>query len=143
IKNLSVVNVAPFAGDTLLYAKELNTVVDVMSVISGDQIRIRKVIVDNAVINCLVNAEGKANWDIAKPSTGPATASEPGKFKANLNYYAIKNSHIVYDDKTLPFRLVLEDMNHEGKGDFTQDLFTLSTHTESARTTMNYGGMDY
>jgi hypothetical protein len=143
INNLSVINVQPFAGDTLLYAKELNTVVDVMSVISGDQIRIRKVIVDNAIINCLVNAEGKANWDIAKPSTGPATASEPSKFKANLNYYAIKNSHIVYDDKTLPFRLVLEDMNHEGKGDFAQDLFTLSTHTESARTTMNYGGMDY
>ena len=143
INNLSIVNVAPFQGDTLLFAKDFNTVVDVMSVISGDQIRIRKVIVDNAIVNCLVNAEGKANWDIAKPSAGPETASEPSAFKANLNYYAIKNSHIVYDDKTLPFRIVLEDMNHEGNGDFTQDLFTLSTHTESARTTMNYGGLDY
>jgi len=143
INNLSVINVAPFEGDTLLYAKEFTTVVDVMSVISGDQIRIRKVIIDNAIVNCLVNAEGTANWDIAKPSTGPETASESSAFKANLNYYAIKNSRIVYDDKTLPFRLVLEEMNHEGNGDFTQDLFTLSTHTESARTTMNYGGLDY
>src|SRR5436189_15527 len=83
-----------------------------------------KIIIDDAIVNCLVNAEGKANWDIAKPSTGPATASEPSAFKANLNYYAIKNSRIVYDDKTLPFRLVLEEMNHEGSGDFTQDLFT-------------------
>ena len=143
INNLSVVNVAPFEGDTLLYAKEFNTVVDVMSVISGDQIRIRKVVVDNAVVNCLVNAEGKANWDIAKPSAGPATASEPSSFEAHLNYYAIKNTHLVYDDRTMPFRIELEEMNHEGKGDFTQDLFILSTHTESARATMNYGGVDY
>jgi hypothetical protein len=143
LNKLSVINIEPFAGDTLLYAKDFNIVVDVMSVISGDQIRIRKVIIDNAIINCLVNEEGKANWDIAKPSTTTETASEPSAFKANLNYYAIKDSRIIYDDRTMPFRIVLEEMNHEGSGDFTQDLFTLSTHTESIRTTMNYGGLDY
>ncbi|MCX6275396.1 MAG: AsmA family protein [Bacteroidetes bacterium] len=143
ISGLSVINAKPFEGDTLLYTKELQIVVDVMSVISGDQVRIRKVVLENAVVNCLVNEEGKANWDIAKPSSEPQSASAPSAFKANLNYYAIKNAHIVYDDRTMGFRLVLEEMNHEGKGDFTQDLFLLSTHTEAARATMNYGGMDY
>ena len=98
ITNLSVINIKPFEGDTLLYAKDFNAVVDLMSVISGDQIRIRKVLIDQTVINCLVNEQGKANWDIAKPSTGPQKASEPSSFKANLNYYAIKNARIVYDD---------------------------------------------
>ncbi|CAN5534681.1 AsmA-like C-terminal region-containing protein [soil metagenome] len=143
ISNLSVVNAKPFEGDTLIFTKDFLVVVDVMSVISGDQVRIRKVVLENSVINCLVNAEGKANWDIAKPSTEPQKASEPSSFKANLNYYAIKNAHIVYDDRTMGFRMVLEEMNHEGKGDFTQDLFVLSTHTESARASMNYGGVDY
>lgn len=143
ISDLSVVNMKPFEGDTLTYAKQLNVVVDLMSVISGDQIRIRKVLLENAVINCLVNADGKANWDIAKPSAEPQASGESSAFKAKLNYYAIRNAHIVYDDRTLGFRLVLDEMNHEGKGDFTQDLFTLSTHTECARATMNYGGLDY
>jgi len=143
ISDLSVINIKPFEGDTLIYSKEMSAVVDVMSVISGDQVRIRKIIVDRAVINALVNEEGKANWDIAKPSNEPQKASEPSSFKANLNYYAIKNTRIVYDDRTMPFRMVLDDMNHEGKGDFTQDLFVLSTHTEVARATMNYGGVDY
>ncbi|MEO8085438.1 MAG: AsmA-like C-terminal region-containing protein [Bacteroidota bacterium] len=143
ISNLSVINAKPFEGDTLIFTKDFLVVVDVMSVISGDQVRIRKIVLENSVINCLVNKDGKANWDIAKPSTEPQKASQPSSFKANLNYYAIKHAHIVYDDRTMGFRMVLEEMNHEGKGDFTQDLFVLSTHTESERVTMNYGGVDY
>ena len=143
ISGLSVINAKPFEGDTLIYSKSLNVVVDVMSVISGDQVRIRKVVVDGAIVNALVNAEGKANWDITKPSDTPQSAGEPSAFKANLNYYAIRDARIVYDDRTMGFRMVLDAMNHEGKGDFTQDLFLLSTHTESGRVTMNYGGVDY
>ncbi len=143
ISNLSVINIKPFEGDTLLYTKYLNVVVDLMSVISGDQIRIRKVYLDNCVINCLVNEEGKANYDIAKPSAEPQQASQPSAFKANLKYYAIKNARIVYDDRTMPVRMVLDGFNHEGNGDFTQDLFVLNTHTTCENTTMNYGGVGY
>src|SRR6188474_2083455 len=33
IENVSIINVAPFAGDTLIYAKDLHIVLDLMSVI--------------------------------------------------------------------------------------------------------------
>src|ERR1044071_9612810 len=46
ISNLSVINMEPFAGDTLVYSKSLDITIDLMSVISGDQIKIRKVSVD-------------------------------------------------------------------------------------------------
>lgn len=143
ITNMSVVNVAPFEGDTLLFAKNLDVIVDLMSVIKGDQIRIRKVVVNESVMNFLVNSEGKANWDIAKSSGEPAQASEPSSFKANLNYYAVKNSRILYDDRSLGFRMLLDKLNHEGSGDFTQDLFVLRTETACDALTMNYGGVDY
>src|SRR3954464_6472476 len=35
MENLSVINVAPFEGDTLIYAKDLQVTVDLMSVIRG------------------------------------------------------------------------------------------------------------
>src|SRR5438128_764115 len=55
MENLSVINVAPFEGDTLIYAKDLDVTVDLMSVIKGDQVTIKRVDVDSPVMNFLVN----------------------------------------------------------------------------------------
>src|SRR4051812_40237254 len=59
MNQLSVINAAPFDGDTLIYAKNFDATVDVMSIITGDQIKIRSIVVDQAVMNFLVNADGK------------------------------------------------------------------------------------
>src|SRR5207253_2764489 len=48
-----------------------------------------------------------------------------------------------YDDKSLGFRLQMTGVDHTGSGDFTQDLFTLSTKTVSNKTSINYGGVSY
>src|SRR5438045_3323780 len=42
IERLSIINVAPFEGDTLIYAGNLGLTIDIMSVISGSEIKIRK-----------------------------------------------------------------------------------------------------
>ena len=140
LNELKVINIEPFAGDTLIYTKQLDLTVDLMSVIKGGEIKIKSVDLNSAIMNFLVDKDGKANWDIAKPSTGPETASEPSSFKANLKHYAISNSRIIYDDKSLGFYLKLDGVNHSGKGDFTQDLFVLSTNTEASNVDMAYGG---
>ena len=136
LENLSVINMAPFAGDTLVYAKSLGITVDIMSVIRGSEINIRSVTVADAVMNFLVTKEGKANWDIAKPSETATAAGEPSKFKASLKSYTVSNADVTYDDRSLDFYLRLEDVNHAGKGDFTQDLFVLSTTTSSPNVAM-------
>lgn len=143
VNNLSVINVAPFEGDTLIFAKQLDLTIDLMSVIKGEQISIRKVGIDSPVMYFLVNEAGKANWDIAKPSEAPAGAEKPSTFKASLQKYSISNGLIVYDDKTMPFFLKLDNVNHTGSGDFTQDLFELRTSTEVGKTDLAYGGVNY
>ena len=114
-----------------------------MSVIRGSEINIRSVTVADAVMNFLVTKEGKANWDIAKPSETATAAGEPSKFKASLKSYTVSNADVTYDDRSLDFYLRLEDVNHAGKGDFTQDLFVLSTTTSSPNVAMKYGGVPY
>ncbi|MEJ0105733.1 MAG: hypothetical protein WDO19_25640 [Bacteroidota bacterium] len=37
----------------------------------------------------------------------------------------------------------ISGLNHEGSGDFTQDIFTLSTKTNAASASFNYGGIPY
>lgn len=141
IDNLSIINVKPFEGDTLYYAKKTDLTLDIMSVISGSEIKIKSVNLTEPVMKFLVSADGKANWDITKPSTDAQSGET--KFKASLSKYSIDKGRVFYDDRTMPFTLSLNGVNHTGKGDFTQDLFVLSTHTEADAMTMNYGGIDY
>ncbi len=144
ITGLSVINNEPFAGDTLVYSKTVSVTVDVMSVISGDQIKIKSVDLDSPVMNFLVTKDGKPNWDIMKPSALVAkTESKPSSFKASLQKYSVEHGRVVYDDKSLGFWMMLDDFSHQGKGDFTQDLFTLSTKTECKSLGLSYGGVKY
>ncbi len=143
LKGLSVINVKPFEGDTLVYAKNLNLTIDLMSVISGNQMIIRSIDIQSPVMYFLVNKDGKPNWDIAKKSSEPEKAGKPSSFKASLKHYSITDGFVLYNDLTMPFLLRLAGVNHSGSGDFTQDLFTLSTISEITKLDLEYGGVRY
>jgi hypothetical protein len=143
IEKLSILNVPPFEGDTLIYASNIGLTIDLMSVINGGEIKILRVSLNDPVMNFLVNAEGIANWDIARPSAETGGGGEPSSFKASLNKYSITNGKIVYHDLTMPFLLKLNGVNHSGTGDFTQDLFVLSTKSEVAGVDLSYDGISY
>ena len=57
IENLSIINLIPFEDDTLVYAKNFGLTLDIMSVIRGTEIKIKKVSIDDPVMNFLVNKE--------------------------------------------------------------------------------------
>ncbi|MCW3071480.1 MAG: hypothetical protein JWO44_1370 [Bacteroidetes bacterium] len=146
VDSVSVANIGEFEGDTLLYAKNLSLSLDLMSVIKGDKYEIHSISIDQPRIHAIVLKNGKANWDITKPSTDTAAVSDTAKsapFKMGLEKFEIKNGYIVYDDASLGFYTELYNMNHTLKGDFTSDNFVLETLTEIERFTMNYGGVAY
>lgn len=145
IDDISVANIGVFEGDTLFSAKSLSATVDLMSMIQGDQYKIRSVLIENPRIHAIVLADGKANWDIAKPDTAPAatTSEEPTKFKMNLKKLKLKNAHIIYDDAPLGMYSALENFNYTMSGDFTQDNFDLENEATIERLTVKYGGIAY
>lgn len=143
LEDLSVINVKPFEGDTLICAKNFRLVLDLMSVISGDQMIIRSVDIESPVMKFLVNKDGVANWDIAKKDESKPEPQTASSFKASLKHYGLSNGLVIYNDKTMPFLLRLEGVEHNGSGDFAQDLFTLSTKTGVKKADMEYGGVRY
>jgi hypothetical protein len=146
VDSVSVANIGEFEGDTLLYAKNLSVSLDLMSVINGDKYEIHSISIDEPRIHARVLKDGKANWDITKPSTdstGATDTAQSAPFKMGLEKFEIKNGYIVYDDASLGFYTELYDMDHTLKGDFTSDNFLLETLTEIERFTMNYGGVAY
>ena len=150
VDNISIANTGDFEGDTLLYAKNLTVGLDLMSVIKGEQYKINTISIDHPRIHALVLKDGKANWDVTKPSdTTAAPAATPvadessAPFKMTLKKFEIKNGYIVYDDASMDFKTELVNMNHTLSGDFTADNFLLETLTEIEKFSMNYGGVSY
>ena len=147
IQNVSVINIEPFKDDTLAYIKELSFDLNIKSVISGDQYQINSLIIDEPKINGIVMHDGKANWDIAKPSVD-TTAAVPAdtsatKFALKLKSLQIKHANITYNDMQGNMTADLKDMNYTLSGDFTQDNFILSNLLEIAETSFNMGGVGY
>ncbi|MGB3947673.1 MAG: AsmA-like C-terminal region-containing protein [Bacteroidia bacterium] len=147
IDNVSIANIGDFEGDTLLSTKNLTIGLNLMSVIKGEQYKINTISLNQPRIKALVLKDGKANWDITKPSTDTTTAAAPTEesapFKMTLKEFEIKNGYILYDDASLDFKTELVNMNHTLSGDFTSDNFVLETLTEIEQFSMNYGGVAY
>lgn len=147
INNVSVVGVEEFKDDTLAYIDQLTTDINLKSVIAGDQYQINSIVIDKARILGKVLKDGKANWDIAKPSTDSTAATpestEPTKFAMKLKELKIKNAYIVYDDQQGNMYAKLDDFNYDLAGDFTQDNFVLSNLLNIAKTTYAMDGVNY
>ena len=145
LTNLSIAGKDDFKGDTLIKAGQIDVVVDLMSVIKGDQIEIRKINLENANINLLVNAAGKANWDIAKPTPKPEPGKEepPSNLNIGLQKYSLVNCSISYKDIPGAMETRLIGLNHEGSGDFTADRTRLSTETSIESLDYRYCGIAF
>jgi hypothetical protein len=140
IDQLTVDGVETFKNVRLLEAKDLNLTLDIKSVFGGDQIKINKIGVEHAKVNILVLENGKANYDITKPSD---TQSEPSKFNIDLKQYFIKNSDLIYDDKSMGFKAELKNLNHVGSGKLSEKIYELKTKSTVDTLTITYGNIDY
>lgn len=146
ISDLSIANQGVFEGDTLIQAGKTALTVNLMSVIKGDEIGIRSILLENAAIHVKVLEDGTANYDIVKPSEEeekPEVPEEPSTFKIALRKYELKQVDIIYDDRSLGFYTQINGLNHNGKGDFTADQTQLSTNTDIASLDLKYDGIKY
>ena len=114
-----------------------------MSLFSGSQMKIYSITVDKPRIHALVNKDGKTNWDITKPDTTSATTEEPSAFSMKLNHYKINDGYIKYADIPGDMSAEITHLNHSGSGDFTSDLFTLSTSTSAESVNFVYTKIPY
>lgn len=146
VEGLTVDNtVAPFDSVRLASIGSLDVVVDVKSLF-GDEIVVKRFGLIDPVLDIRFAEDGSSNIDIAKEDSTAmeeAPAEEGGAFKMKLKEYFIKNGKINYDDRTMPMIMKFEGLNHEGTGDFNQDLFKLVTTTHADKATFWFDGITY
>ncbi|MEQ9402236.1 MAG: AsmA-like C-terminal region-containing protein [Cyclobacteriaceae bacterium] len=153
IGDFGIVGIDEFAKDTLVSVGNFQITVDLMSAISGDQIKIGEILLDEPVITVLVMENGKANYDIAKageesseetdPAEEEATEGGGGDVSIGIEKWAITNGQLIYIDQSMNVSTTLIGLNHEGSGDFTLDVFDLSTKTEIESVSFSFEGEEF
>jgi uncharacterized protein involved in outer membrane biogenesis len=142
LENIAVTGLGEFAKDTLVSAPSIDASVNMMSLFTGRDIKVKGVYFNEPRIHALVNKEGKANWEITKADTSVSTA-QPSAFQVQLEKYAIKNGYVYYRDESSDMTAEITGLDHEGKGDLNQDLFKLTTSTNAGMASFSYANIPY
>ena len=130
INKLSIINKAPFAGDTLMYFEEIRLQMSVKELFKEKEegMSIRSIATKNGLINIIFNKEGLGNFDIAlKDEEEKEEKSEP--FILNLQKYTVDNLKFAFTDQASDIQFVLDEINHTGKGDMANNKLDLDTES--------------
>ncbi|MGA9291350.1 MAG: AsmA-like C-terminal region-containing protein [Ignavibacteriaceae bacterium] len=142
IDNISVVNKAPFEGDTLMSANSFSTTIDLWKAVFGGHIVIKGLSIEKPNIFVYVLKDSSANYNIYESAAASADTSK-SNFNVALQSYSIDNANIAYIDQTSGMVVAIKNLNHSGSGDFTQDNFNINTKTTIDELTFENKGITY
>jgi len=132
IDKLSIINKAPFAGDTLFYSGEVTLRMSVKELFKGEgeAMNIESFSSTNGVVNILFDKNGIGNFDIAiKDEKDKPDTSESKPFAMNIQNYEIENLRFKYFDERSKIKMVIDSLNHTGTGNFAESKLDLDTKT--------------
>ena len=111
LDDLSVAGTGDFEGDTLAAVKSFRIVINLKSLFGNTGYEIKSVVIDDPVVNAIVTADGRANWDIMKETADEPPADQPQKTEGTpaagentsglnllLRSFAINNGRVSYTD---------------------------------------------
>ncbi|WP_291132699.1 AsmA-like C-terminal region-containing protein [Flavobacterium sp. UBA7682] len=131
IEKLSIINKAPFEGDTLVAFEELNLKMAIGQLFNSDDepMQIDGIDSKNGLINIIINKNGVGNYDIALKEESKANDGKSKPLSLKIKEYAVENFKFKYYDEKSKIKLVLDSINHEGTGDFAASKLDLVTKT--------------
>jgi len=144
IEKLSIINKAPFAGDTLVAFEELNLKMSVMELFNSDNepMNIEGVSSKNGLINIIFNKEGIGNFDIALKNKELQDKGKSKPLTLKIKNYEVENFKFKFTNEATKIKMVLDSINHSGSGDFTNNILDLDTKT-TAKISMSMDKMNY
>ncbi len=134
IDKISIINKAPFQGDTLFYSGELNLKMSIKELFKGENepMNIQGFSTTNTVVNVIFNKDGLGNFDIALKNQEENSSNKESKpFSLNIQEYAVNNMRFTFIDESSKMKMILDSLNHKGTGNFASQKLDLDTHTNT------------
>lgn len=144
IEKMTIINKAPFAGDTLVAFDELNLKMSIKELFKGENepMTLEAISIKNGKANILFNKDGIGNFDIAIKDDKKEEKSESKPFAMNIQKYAVENFRFKYYDERSKIKLVINELNHEGTGNFAAQNLDLDTKS-TAKISLDMDKMNY
>ncbi|MBC7438710.1 MAG: AsmA family protein, partial [Flavobacterium sp.] len=132
LNKLVIINKAPFEGDTLVYFGELNLKMSIKELFKGknESINIDGIDSKDGLINIIFDKNGIGNYDIAIKDDKNKDDSKSKPLSLKIKEYKIEHFKFKYFDEISKIKMVIDNLNHSGTGDFAAsklDLVTKST----------------
>ena len=148
LEDFGIVGFEPFEGDTLAAVEAFDLTIDLMSLITGDQVVVRSVNLINPRVMVLINEEGQANYDImitgeedVQDDVGEVHAED--EMLVSIDNWSVRNGRFVYYDFESKLLMALDGVNHTGSGDFSSEIFDVTTSTKIERMMASYNDVEY
>ncbi len=133
LEGLTLVGVDRFEGDTIVAAKRISVVVNLMSVFSAEGFEVKKILLDKPSVYGHKLADGAVNWDVMKvaESGGEITAEEvaaeaasaeetgASSFKLAVRDFRIDDASIRYADDSTNMQFRTHPASLKLKGDMS------------------------
>ena len=148
IGDLTVTGKDEFEGKKLAEIGQFYFTLNMMDAYNGIY-KINGITLSDANLYVKVLKNGKANYDIMKPSDAPVeepTTEEPvgdSDMELKIKYWEIENTNLIYDDRTAEMYVEAKNFNHSGSGDFSTTIFDLETETSIEALTVAMGKVSY
>lgn len=144
MKNFGIINREPFEGEILFAVEELEAIISLSSLF-GDQIKIKGINMERPKAFLKMLEDGTANWDIAIDEEGIQSSGDTAgvSYNIGIDRWQITDGEVIYEDLTIPFQFTATGLNHEGSGDFTQDVIDMQTYSLADSITVSFDGTEY
>lgn len=131
VSDLVITNFEPFKDETFATAKNLNFTMSVKELFktSDDPIIVNSININEALLTLKTDAFGNVNYDIVKESE--TTQDSTSSFSFDIQDYSIKRSAVTYIDIPGDLQFYVTELNHTGKGTFSNAISELDTKSEA------------
>jgi len=155
IQQLTVIGIDEFSNDTILSASSISTAVSLMEMISGKELELKSLTINNPRISLVANKSGAVNWHITKASEATTKPDESTQvtstnaagtvegFKMKLDNIQVNNMNLLYDDKAMPMKLRMRSTNLSSSGDVAGTITSFDIKTEVADVIFEYDSVKY
>lgn len=132
VNDLVITNFKPFEDETFATAKNINFTMSIKELFKAadEAIVINSINVDEALLTLKTDNFGNVNYDIVKESEHPVDTTA-SNFSFDIKDYSIKNSALTYIDLVSDMQFYITELNHTGKGTFTDEISELDTKSEA------------
>lgn len=134
-----------FKSDTLLSLNAMSLSMNLMEVVRGERLNIRRFSLEGGNINLIELRDSSANWKITIPDTSTIAPADttPSTFEFKIENYKLSQLNVLYSSELSGMKADLQGLSHQGSGDFNLEAFVLATSTEIKDFSLTYKGIKY